>query len=174
MTDQTDNNALLTVEGLKTYFPVRGSGLWGKVRYVRAVDGVNFRLARNRTLGLVGESGSGKTTVGRTLLRLIPATEGRIVFDGQEVLELSDRQMRPLRRRVQMIFQDPVGSLNPRMTVGDIISEPLRIHSDLNRKERKQRVADLLERVGLTGSYVSRYPHEFSGGQRQRIGVARA
>jgi oligopeptide/dipeptide ABC transporter ATP-binding protein len=138
------------------------------------VDGVDLSVERGRTLGLVGESGSGKTTIGRTILRLIPATAGKVVFDGHDVFSLKAPAMRALRRRMQIIFQDPVGSLNPRMTVGDIVGEPLKVHTDLPRSRRRQRVAELLERVGLSAGYVTRYPHEFSGGQRQRIGIARA
>lgn len=172
MIDATDN-PLLTVSDLKTYFPV-GKGFLRHGKDVKAVDGVSFTLRRGRTLGLVGESGSGKTTVGRTLLRLIPATSGSAEFDGQDVFPLSNRQLKKVRRRMQMIFQDPAGSLNPRMTVGGIVSEPLKVHFSLTRSERRDRVAELLRRVGLAPEYVSRYPHEFSGGQRQRIGIARA
>ncbi len=167
------NNTILEVTGLKTYFPVRG-GFFGQKRYVRAVDGVSFRVGRGKTLGLVGESGSGKTTVGRTLLRLIPATAGDVQFEGDDVFSLSGWRMKLLRRRMQVIFQDPVGSLNPRMTVGDIVAEPLKVHHIGNRHERRQRVRDLMDRVGLAPEYINRYPHEFSGGQRQRIGIARA
>ncbi|MFP4052399.1 MAG: ABC transporter ATP-binding protein [Phycisphaerae bacterium] len=173
MIDQADK-PLLSVRGLQTFFPVRGTGLWRHKRYVRAVDGVDLELRRGRTLGLVGESGSGKTTVGRTLLRLIPATAGEVTFDGQDVFALRGRRLKNLRRRMQVIFQDPVGSLNPRMTVGSIISEPLRVHRFGGRAERRRRVEELLGRVGLAAAYVNRYPHEFSGGQRQRIGIARA
>jgi len=172
MTDKTDN-LLLRVSGLKTYFPVRGGLLAGK-RYVRAVDGVDFSIGRGRTLGLVGESGSGKTTVGKTILRLTPHTAGKVLFDGQDVFSLGAGAMRRLRRRMQIIFQDPAGSLNPRMTVGEIVGEPLKVHTDLSRRRRPARVGELLERVGLSAGYVRRYPHEFSGGQRQRIGIARA
>ena len=173
MTD-TGNNVILTVEGLRTYFPVR-RGVFSRVRrYVRAVDGVDLAIRRGKTLGLVGESGSGKTTVGRTLLRLIPASGGRVSFDGVDVFALRRREMCVLRRRMQMIFQDPVGSLNPRMTVGAIVGEPLLVHRLLPRRQRRARVAQLLERVGLSPAYTNRYPHEFSGGQRQRIGIARA
>ncbi|MBS3733769.1 MAG: dipeptide ABC transporter ATP-binding protein [Phycisphaerae bacterium] len=168
------NGDILTVEGLKTYFPVRRGLLALRKRFVRAVDGVGLRVARGRTLGLVGESGSGKTTVGRTLLRLVEPTAGRVTFDGRDVLAMSTGELRWLRRRMQVIFQDPYGSLNPRMTVGDIIAEPLRVHGIVPRRQRRQRVAELLERVGLAASYADRYPHEFSGGQRQRVGIARA
>ncbi|MHC4983362.1 MAG: ABC transporter ATP-binding protein [Planctomycetota bacterium] len=172
--NQSNNNKILTVTGLRTYFPL-GAGILGrKKRFVRAVDGVSFSVARGRTLGLVGESGSGKTTVGRTLLRLIPATDGKVIFDGSDVFAAGRSALRLLRRRMQVIFQDPVSSLNPRMTVGSIIAEPLRVHGIVPRRERRQRVGWLLERVGLSADYASRYPHEFSGGQRQRIGIARA
>ena len=165
---------LLEVDGLKTWFPVH-RGVFSRVRgHVRAVDGVSFTIARGRTLGLVGESGSGKTTVGRTLLRLIPATEGSVTFDGLDVQALERKELRRLRRRMQIIFQDPFGSLNPRMTVGQIVAEPMAVHRLAGRRERKQRVASLLQRVGLSPEAVNRYPHEFSGGQRQRIGIARA
>jgi len=169
----TIDNPLLTVRDLKTYFPV-GKGFLRHGKDVKAVDGVSFTLRRGRTLGLVGESGSGKTTVGRTLLRLIPATSGSAEFDGQDIFSLSSGKLKSLRRQMQMIFQDPAGSLNPRMTVGGIVAEPLKVHFSLSRSERRDRVAELLRRVGLAPEYVNRYPHEFSGGQRQRIGIARA
>ena len=169
----TDNDILLRVEGLKTYFPVRGGWL-GRKRYVRAVDGVDFEIRRGQTLGLVGESGSGKTTVGRSLLRLIPHTAGSVWFEGCNLFDLSDGQMQAYRRSMQIIFQDPFGSLNPRMTVGDIVAEPLAVHKLVPRSQRRRRAGELLERVGLSAGYVNRYPHEFSGGQRQRIGIARA
>ncbi len=173
MIKETDNT-ILSVSGLKTYFPIRG-GLFSRVRrHVRAVDGVSFTVRRRQTLGLVGESGSGKTTVGRTLLRLIPATAGSVNFDGNDIFSLSGGDLRQLRRRMQIIFQDPFGSLNPRMTIGKIISEPLIVHHIVPRSQRASRVGELLERVGLSPSYINRYPHEFSGGQRQRIGIARA
>ncbi len=168
------NGNILTVRGLKTWFAVRGGGLWGEKRFVHAVDGVDLEVPRGQTVGLVGESGSGKTTVGRTILRLVPATEGTVRFDDQDVLAARGWQLKQLRRRMQVIFQDPVGSLNPRMTVGSIVAEPLIVHTAMNRAERRKRVGDLLERVGLAAQYINRYPHEFSGGQRQRIGVARA
>ncbi len=170
----TSINPLLSVSGLKAYFPSRGKGLFPEVRFVRAVDGVDFSIARGKTLGLVGESGSGKTTVGRTILRLIPPHEGKVVFDGQDVFGLSNSALRGLRRRMQIIFQDPMSSLNPRMTIEGCVSEPLIVHAKLTRLQRRQRVGELLERVGLSADYMNRYPHEFSGGQRQRIGIARA
>ena len=170
---QASDKPILTVTGLKTYFPV-GGGLFGGKRFVKAVDGVDLTLQRGRTLGLVGESGSGKTTVGRTILRLIPAEAGKVVFDGQDVFALGGGQLRALRRRMQIIFQDPAGSLNPRMTVNNIVGEPLKVHTTLSRSQRRTKVGVLLERVGLSADYAGRYPHEFSGGQRQRIGIARA
>ena len=173
MTEDADNT-ILTVRGLKTYFPVRGGMFSRHRRYVRAVDGVDLTIRRGQTLGLVGESGSGKTTVGRTLLRLLPATEGKVTFDGHDVFSLGGRELRRLRRRMGLIFQDPVGSLNPRMTVRNIVAEPLDVHNIVPRRRRASRVGELLERVGLSASYAGRYPHEFSGGQRQRIGIARA
>jgi len=168
------DDVLLDVTGLKVYFPVRGGLLGRTVGHVRAVDGVDLVVRRGRTLGLVGESGSGKTTVGRAILRLIDHQAGRAVFDGLDLFELSEAEMQAMRSRMQMIFQDPFSSLNPRLTVGGIVGEPLKVHTDLNRRQRLRRVGELLERVGLAASYVNRYPHEFSGGQRQRIGVARA
>jgi oligopeptide transport system ATP-binding protein len=168
------NNPLLIVTGLKTYFPSRGKGMFPALRFVKAVDGVDFSISKGKTLGLVGESGSGKTTVGRTILRLIPSHEGKVFFDGLDVFNLPGPAMRGLRRRMQIIFQDPMSSLNPRMTVEGCISEPLVVHSRLSRAGRKKRVGELLERVGLSALYMNRYPHEFSGGQRQRIGIARA
>ncbi len=165
---------LLRVRDLKTHFPVR-RGLFGRtIGHVRAVDGVSFDLKRGRTLGLVGESGCGKTTTGRTLLRLIPATGGTVRFEGRDVFDLDAAEMRALRRDMQIIFQDPFGSLNPRMTVGAIVGEALSVHGVARGRERQDRVASLLERVGLSPAHRNRYPHEFSGGQRQRIGIARA
>ncbi len=172
MPEQSDN-IILSVSGLKTYFPVRG-GIFSPKRYVRAVDGVDLVVRRGRTLGLVGESGSGKTTVGRTILRLIPATAGEVEFDGQDVSALAGAELRRVRGRMTMIFQDPFGSLNPRMTIANVVGEPLKVHRIVPRRDRRRMVDDLLERVGLSAGYAKRYPHEFSGGQRQRIGIARA
>ena len=165
---------LLEVNNLVKHFPVR-SGVLSKVRaYVRAVDGVSFKLAAQETLGLVGESGCGKSTTGRALLRLIEPTSGEIRFDGTDIVTLDPEAMRRLRRRMQIIFQDPYASLHPRMTVGNIIGEPLRVHHIAKGAERDDRVADLMRQVGLRPEHRRRYPHEFSGGQRQRIGIARA
>jgi peptide/nickel transport system ATP-binding protein len=165
---------LLQVRDLKTHFPVRG-GLLGRVRgTVKAVDGVSFEVMRGETLGLVGESGCGKSTLGRSLLRLIEPTSGSIRFEGRELTGLSQRELRPLRRRMQLIFQDPYASLNPRMTVRDIIGEPFAIHALARGREREEKVLALLELMGLPREAMDRYPHEFSGGQRQRIGIARS
>jgi oligopeptide transport system ATP-binding protein len=165
---------LLVVRDLKKYFPVKRGVMSRTVGHVKAVDGVSFAIGRGETLGLVGESGSGKTTIGRTILRLIEPTAGVVEFDGVDITALDSGEMRRKRQDMQIVFQDPYASLNPRMRVGTIISEPLEIHSKLSRRERLDRVAELLEIVGLDPSYTKRYPHEFSGGQRQRIGVARA
>ncbi|HZF38637.1 MAG TPA: dipeptide ABC transporter ATP-binding protein [Blastocatellia bacterium] len=162
------NQPLVEIKDLKKYFPVPHK------QVVRAVDGVSFTINRGETLGLVGESGCGKTTVGRCILRLIEPTSGEISFDGRDLLKLDRGEMRALRRRMQIIFQDPYSSLNPRMMVGSIIAEPLEIHRVGDRRERKDRVAELLRVVGLDPDYANRYPHQFSGGQRQRIGIARA
>lgn len=146
-----------------------------KVGDIRAVDDVSFTIESGCTVGLVGESGSGKTTVGRTILKLIPSTSGRVLYKGRDILPLSERDFRPLRREMQMIFQDPFGSLNPRFTIGEIVGEALEIHfPQMNSSDRASRVADLLGLVGLKADMMRRYPHEFSGGQRQRIGIARA
>ncbi|MGI8897107.1 MAG: ABC transporter ATP-binding protein, partial [Pyrinomonadaceae bacterium] len=165
----TDNyQQLVNVRQLVKHFPVEGSD-----DVVRAVDGVSFEILRGETLGLVGESGCGKSTVGRCLLRLIEPTAGQIDFDGRNVLSLKRNDLRELRREMQIVFQDPYASLNPRMRVGDIVGEPLVIHKIGTKNERRERVGELLRRVGLDPDYRQRYPHEFSGGQRQRIGVAR-
>ncbi len=168
------NKTLLKVTDLKKYFPVNTSFFWGKDRFVRAVDGVSFTIRSGETFGLVGESGCGKSTVGRTIIRLYDPTGGQIVFDGNDISHKTENQMKPLRKSMQMIFQDPFASLNLRMTVADIIGEPLDIHRLVRGHKRQQRIFGLLEQVGLSQEHASRYPHEFSGGQRQRIGIARA
>lgn len=171
-------NMLLEVRNMQKYFPVRRGVLRRVVAHVKAVDGVSFFIREGETLGLVGESGCGKTTAGRVILRLLEPTSGEIIFhrDGKgiDIAKLSNRAMKPLRREMQIIFQDPYSSLNPRMTIGDIIGEPLVVHRVGTAAEREARVKELLEAVGLNPQYVKRYPHEFSGGQRQRIGIARA
>ncbi|MGF1484694.1 MAG: ABC transporter ATP-binding protein [Opitutales bacterium] len=165
----------LKVEGLKVYYPVYGGLLRKVVSQVKAVDGVDFVVPRGTTVGLVGESGSGKTTIGRSIVRLAPITEGKIHFDGKALSTLSNRGFFRYRKRIQMIFQDPFNSLNPRMTIFQILAEPLNIHfKNWNKKRKRTRCAELLDRVGLPRDALERYPHEFSGGQRQRIGIARA
>jgi oligopeptide/dipeptide ABC transporter ATP-binding protein len=166
--------ALLEVDNLKKYFPVpKSNSLW-RHEFVRAVDGVKFALRPGETLGLVGESGSGKTTIGRLILRLIDPTDGRIWFRGEEITTLDRKAMRPLRRAMQVIFQDPYSSLDPRKTLRDIIGEGLKHDPTMNAAERRERIQETMEKVGLRPEHISRYPHEFSGGQRQRIGIARA
>ncbi|HEX2973723.1 MAG TPA: oligopeptide/dipeptide ABC transporter ATP-binding protein [Tepidisphaeraceae bacterium] len=165
---------LVEVRDLRTWFPIRRGVLSRTVGHVKAVDGVSFTVRQGKTLGLVGESGCGKTTVGRTILRLIPATGGTVRYRGRDLYSLSPSELRRTRRHMQIIFQDPVSSLNPRMTVGNIIGEPIQVHGIARGKEKDELVASLLRRVGLDASYAMRYPHEFSGGQRQRIGIARA
>ncbi|MCO4744464.1 MAG: ATP-binding cassette domain-containing protein [Proteobacteria bacterium] len=170
------DDVLLKVEGLKVHFPVLSKGFFARqVGAVKAVDGLDLEVRRGEVVGLVGESGCGKSTTGRALLRLVPLTGGKVVFDGVDLGELKGEELRKMRRRVQIIFQDPYASLNPRMTVGDIIAEPLAAHGLVkDAKERQTRAQALMERCGLDPSFVRRYPHEFSGGQRQRIGIARA
>jgi oligopeptide transport system ATP-binding protein len=165
---------LLVVEGLKKYYPVRGGIFSAKIGDVRAVDGVNLTVMEGETLGLVGESGCGKSTLGRTIMRLEDPTEGRVLFEGKDLARASGDELFRLRREIQIIFQDPYSSLNPRMTVGEIVREPLLVHKMGTKAEQIEKVRALLETVGLTGEMLQRYPHEFSGGQRQRIGIARA
>jgi oligopeptide transport system ATP-binding protein len=167
------DNPLLNVKHLKKYFPVaRG---WRKEKtFVRAVDGVDFVIRQGETLGLVGESGCGKTTVGRLILKLIEPSDGKILFEGKDLAHLDKKGIRPLRRAFQIIFQDPFASLNPRMTVSEIVGRPMEIHGLVERSQRDEKVCQLLQSVGLMKAHLSRYPHEFSGGQRQRIGIARA
>src|SRR5262245_44377344 len=191
---------ILIVENLVKHYPIRKGVVPKTVGYVRAVDGVSFSIPRGRTLGLVGESGCGKTTTGRTILRLVEPTSGRVIFDGHDVFSLSERELRRLRREMQIIFQDPYGSLNPRMTIGAMLEEPILVHGfgdeeravgtagdseretfpasgfavTRSRQRARERVAELLDLVGLSPEHASRYPHEFSGGQRQRAGIARA
>ena len=175
-TSSRDEGVLLQVSNLKMYFPVTSGLIFQRaVAQIKAVDDVTFSVQRGETLGLVGESGCGKTTTGRCILQLYKPTEGSIVFDGQELVGLRSRQMRQIRRQMQVIFQDPFSSLNPRMTAGNIIGEPLIVHGLVNNKaEYRDRVGELLQNVGLNPYMADRFPHEFSGGQRQRIGVARA
>jgi len=166
---------LLEVNNLKKYFPVKAGVFRKTVGHVKAVDDVSFYIKEGETLGLVGESGCGKSTTGATILRLLEATSGEVKFEGKDILALNKRQMREIRKEMQIIFQDPYASLNPRMTVADIVGEPLKIHKLAHsKKERDKKVEELLDSVGLTPEQMNRYPHEFSGGQRQRIGVARA
>jgi oligopeptide transport system ATP-binding protein len=169
-----NDETLLKVEGLRKYFPVRRGFLQRISGWIKAVDGVDFEIPRGKTLGLVGESGCGKSTVGRLVLRLLDADGGRIYFKGHDLSDLTEDEMKPLRKEMQIVFQDPFGSLNPRMTVGQSIEEGLRILGVKDRDERRLRVARLLEKVGIAPEAADFYPHEFSGGQRQRIGIARA
>ena len=168
------SEAILEVRSLKKYFPIRGGLLLRQVAAIHAVDDVTFDIMKEETLGLVGESGCGKTTLGRTILRLIKADAGTVHYNGRNIFELDSEEIREIRLNMAMIFQDPYASLNPRMTVADIIGEPLDIHGLAKGDERKQRIIELIKKVGLAPFHVYRYPHEFSGGQKQRIGIARA
>src|SRR5712691_3367164 len=169
------SKTLVDVRDLKMHFPLtQGVILQRTVGYVRAVDGVSFSIERGQTLGLVGESGSGKTTIGRTIVRLYKPTEGQILFEDQDLAKIKGEQLRQIRRRIQMVFQDPFASLNPRFTIGSLIAEPMHIYGIGTSHEIRERTEELLKVVGLRSEYIDRYPHEFSGGQRQRIAVARA
>lgn len=171
----SDNDHIVNVRDLKMYFAVRRGFLQRRVAQVKAVDGLNFAINRGEVLGLVGESGSGKTTTGRCILMLYRPTGGQIYFEGRNLTHLSETELRPLRRRMSLVFQDPYGSLDPRQTAGSIVGEPLKVHRLVNnRRQRRERIAELFRIVGLDPSMAGRVPHEFSGGQRQRIGVARA
>lgn len=169
------SKTLVDIRDLKMYFPLtRGIVLQRVVGYVRAVDGISFTIEQGQTLGLVGESGSGKTTLGRTIVRLYKPTDGQIIFDNQDLAHLGGEHLRQIRRRVQMVFQDPFASLNPRFTIGSLIAEPMHIYNIGSSSEIREKTSELLSVVGLRPEYINRYPHEFSGGQRQRIAVARA
>jgi ABC-type oligopeptide transport system ATPase subunit len=170
----SNNSSVLQVEDLKKYFPIRRGFFQRVASWVRAVENVSFKIKGGETLGLVGESGCGKTTVARLILKLLEADKGKIIFAGQDITDLSESEMKPLRKEIQIIFQDPYGSLNPRMTVGQSIAEGLKIAGIDNRSEMQQRLEKLLKMVGMSPAAVDRFPHEFSGGQRQRIGIARA
>lgn len=171
----TENEILLDVKNLKMWFPITQGIIFQRhIGDIKAVDGISFFIRRGETLGLVGESGCGKSTTGRAILQLYRPTTGEVYFEGKDLCKLKGEELRRMRRKMQMIFQDPYASLNPRMTVGDIIGEPLEVHNIMKGKELRERVMDLLEIVGLNRYFINRYPHEFSGGQRQRIGVARA
>jgi peptide/nickel transport system ATP-binding protein len=172
--EESGETPLLEIRHVKKYFPIRKGIMQREVAHVHAVDDVTFAVRQGETLGLVGESGCGKSTLGRTIIRLLEPTAGEIVFEGIPIEHLGTRRLRPLRREMQMVFQDPYASLNPRKRVGTIVSDPMRIHDLGNRAEQKRRVGEILETVGLSPEHYNRFPHEFSGGQRQRIGIARA
>jgi len=167
-------DVLLKVEGLKKYFPIYGGLFYKTIGYVRAVDGISFHIRRGETFGLVGESGCGKTTAGRTIIRLVEPTAGDIFFDGINITKLEKEELRKIRPKMQIVFQDPLSSLDPRMTIKKIVSEPLTVNKIAKGADLEKRVLTLLERVGLTKDHLNRFPHEFSGGQKQRIGIARA
>ncbi len=168
------NETLLSVKKLRKWFPVKSSALFAEKQYVKAVNDITFDIHKGETLGVVGESGCGKTTLGRTMIRLIEPTSGKIVFEGKDLTALDEKQMRLMRKDLQIMFQDPYGSLNPRMTVGDIITEPYVFQKMYSKKERIEKAVELMKICGLDPVYIRRYPHEFSGGQRQRIGIARS
>ncbi len=170
----TDNPTLLEIENLRQHFPIRGGVLMRQIAAVKAVDGLSFHIKKGETLGLVGESGCGKSTLGKAVVRLLEPTSGRVLFKGQDITRMSQRNIRPLRQDFQMVFQDPAESLDARMAVGELVAEPLIIQGIGNRESRQKRVAELLDRVGLPSNAAGKFPFEFSGGQRQRIGIARA
>ena len=169
-----ENEIILDVQNLKKYFPIRGGLITRTVGHVKAVDGISFKLRRGETLGIVGESGCGKSTAGRTILRLHDITDGKVIFKGEDLAKCSKKEMRAKRLQMQMVFQDPYASLNPRMTVGNIIGEALLDHKLMSKAEAREKVLETMEICGLPTYYIKRYPHEFSGGQRQRIGIARS
>ena len=168
------NNALVSVENLKKYFPIKGGVLKRTVGHLKAVDDVSFQIQKGETLGIVGESGSGKSTLGRVILRLLDPTDGSIRFNGEEISHLKNRKFRPYRSDMQIVFQDPFASLNSKMSVAELIEEPLLVQTNLTKSERKEKTIEIIEKVGLRKEDLQKYPHEFSGGQRQRIGIARA
>ena len=168
------SETVLEVKNLSKYFPIRGGVMRRVVGHVKAVDQVSFSVKKGETFGLVGESGCGKSTTGRTILRLLEPTSGQVLFEGQDIAHLSRQAMRRVRRDLQMVFQDPFASLTPTMTVGELIEEPMKVHGLYTKTERREKVREMMETVGLDLAYIQRYPHEFSGGQRQRIGIARA
>ena len=169
-----NKNKLIEVKNLKKYFPVGKSSLFGSTNYLKAVDDISFYINKGETLGLVGESGCGKSTTGRSIIRMFDINGGEIYYKGVDISKLKEKELKPYRRKMQVIFQDPYASLNPTLTVKDLVSEPLDVYHIGNKKERYERVLELIEKVGLTKEHLDRYPHEFSGGQRQRIGIARA
>lgn len=171
---KAETDTLVSIKNIKKYFPIKGGVLKRTVGHVKAVDDVSLDIIKGETLGIVGESGAGKSTLGRIMIRLLDPTAGQIIFDGKDISRLSQRGMRPHRRQMQMVFQDPFASLNEKMSVGELIEEPLVVQTALKKKERQDKVADMLEKVGLRADDRTKYPHEFSGGQRQRIGIARA
>jgi oligopeptide transport system ATP-binding protein len=173
-TTNKNNSGILRLEGVKKYFPIRRGFFQKTVGWVKAVDGVSFEIEKGKTMGLVGESGCGKTTVARLILKLLESDEGKIIFEGRDISRFSEKEIKPFRKEMQIIFQDPFGSLNPRMTVGQCIEEGIRISGIKHASRRKERLEDLLKMVGMSPENADRYPHEFSGGQRQRIGIARA
>ncbi|HYE82114.1 MAG TPA: dipeptide ABC transporter ATP-binding protein [Clostridia bacterium] len=167
-------HSLIEIRNIKKYFPIKSGVLQKTVGYVKAVDGIDLSIKKGETLGLVGESGCGKSTLGRVILRLLDATEGEVCFEGRDIFRLRDEEVRQLRKKMQIIFQDPYASLNPRMTIEETLSEPMEIFELAKGEKRKERIVHLLKEVGMDSHHMSRYPHEFSGGQRQRIGIARA